>query len=105
MKTHHINKRDKSQQGASKATRKDTELNIALTWIINGDIIHGQRFRDVGSGFCCALAFVGRRGIVGIIDQDREQDQKQQLEQAAYDAELQAHFHLFVYRRCGMSDE
>ena len=30
--------------------------------------------------------------MVGIIDQYREQDHNQQLEQAAYDAELQAHF-------------
>lgn len=71
-------------------------MNIALTWIINGDIIHGQRFGGIGSGVCCALAFVWRRGMVGIISQDREQHHKQHLEQAAYDAKLQAHFQLLV---------
>ena len=68
------------------------QLNTALTWIVCGHIIHCKRLRGIVGRSCGTFAFVRCRSVVAIIDQDREQNHQQHLENTADDGKFQAHF-------------
>lgn len=91
---HKIELKSRSSALYLKYCKKLNLTSLALTWIINADIVHGQRFRDIGRGVCGSLAFVWWRSMVTIIGQDGKQNHEQQLEQTASDGKFQTHFQL-----------